>query len=410
LVEDDFPRRFLIPLIKWAPPNFIFDKSVRQGKMQSNMSKDVATEELGRYPLSVLFQVPNTIGLGHIRRTSAIALALRGLAPASRTAFIIDGKDHGLLASMGLPSIELPRYSSAKEGWHSNHWEMVTCERLLTRFAEEVLEHFRPSVVVFDTVPNFTFFAAVRRLQVAYCVIARKAKWPAFYSEQLKDVAEHARRIIVPHSREEFELQTWQSKTDYVGRILQPGPVVATHEFDHVAQPIIVITGGGGGYPGTVDFYNLAAEACLQVERNLGTMSALLVLGPLFSEPTRLKPGNTVLVSSCWNMPGLFDRASLIVCQAGYNTVEEVLRAGKPAIVVPAKRDIDDQAERAHFVASSHPQVRVLERPTAQELAATISGVLALGPRVVASQDRSHSSPSGAMLAAEILVSLNREA
>jgi UDP-N-acetylglucosamine--N-acetylmuramyl-(pentapeptide) pyrophosphoryl-undecaprenol N-acetylglucosamine transferase len=46
------------------------------------------------------------------------------------------------------------------------------------------------------------------------------------------------------------------------------------------------------------------------------------------------------------DMPGLFARASLLICRSGASTVAEVTAAGKPAIFVPFPRAADDHQKR----------------------------------------------------------------
>jgi UDP-N-acetylglucosamine--N-acetylmuramyl-(pentapeptide) pyrophosphoryl-undecaprenol N-acetylglucosamine transferase len=46
------------------------------------------------------------------------------------------------------------------------------------------------------------------------------------------------------------------------------------------------------------------------------------------------------------DMPGLFARASLLICRSGASTVAEVTAAGKPAVFVPFPRAADDHQKR----------------------------------------------------------------
>ena len=46
------------------------------------------------------------------------------------------------------------------------------------------------------------------------------------------------------------------------------------------------------------------------------------------------------------DMPGLFNRASLLICRSGASTVAEVTAAGKPAVFVPFPRAADDHQKR----------------------------------------------------------------
>ncbi len=46
------------------------------------------------------------------------------------------------------------------------------------------------------------------------------------------------------------------------------------------------------------------------------------------------------------DMPGLFERADLLICRSGASTVAEVTAAGKPAVFVPFPRAADDHQKR----------------------------------------------------------------
>jgi UDP-N-acetylglucosamine--N-acetylmuramyl-(pentapeptide) pyrophosphoryl-undecaprenol N-acetylglucosamine transferase len=58
-------------------------------------------------------------------------------------------------------------------------------------------------------------------------------------------------------------------------------------------------------------------------------------------------------------LPSAFAAADLVVCQAGYNTIGEVIASGVAAVCVPAPRMADDQHLRARSAAARHPLIRV---------------------------------------------------
>jgi hypothetical protein len=89
-------------------------------------------------PSGVLFQAPNSIGLGHISRLAAIALAMKGLLPDLPFAFLIEGVDHGLLASLGLPWLSLPKVAQVVEGPEWSVWPIDHRDRFLRSNAESV--------------------------------------------------------------------------------------------------------------------------------------------------------------------------------------------------------------------------------------------------------------------------------
>lgn len=68
---------------------------------------------------TVLFQPPNHVGLGHINRLSAIALALQEMHPSVRSVFVVEGSGHVLLDALNLPFVPLPSDHALFE---TEHW------------------------------------------------------------------------------------------------------------------------------------------------------------------------------------------------------------------------------------------------------------------------------------------------
>jgi len=78
-------------------------------------------------------------------------------------------------------------------------------------------------------------------------------------------------------------------KSCFVGQIARQATPMAIPERDP-ATPRIVINGGGGGYPGTVEFYNLAMTAIAGLREHYPALKAQLIEGPLFREWLLLQP------------------------------------------------------------------------------------------------------------------------
>lgn len=360
-------------------------------------------------PPTLVFQAPNTTGLGHINRLAAIALALEQIQPSVASAFAIDGWDHGLLDSLGLAWVSLPSAAKMLQRQAWSRWPAASREQLLQKLAEPVLEILKPAAMVFDCLPQGMLLAAARRRRIPFAFVVRKMKSPEVYVSQLRTVLDLAAAIIVPHDQDEFALpRQWEGKTHYVGTIVrQRRGTAESFDASRFPEPRIVITGGGGGYPGTSDFYNLAVEACRQCRQRFPTLSAILVTGPLFQEWSRIRPADTVLLPSCWDMPGLCGQAALVICQAGYNTVAEVVASGRPAISIPGERELDDQADRARLVEFRHARFSVLETPTVDMLAAKISSILQSGAAAPGAVEEEPAG-DGARRAARIVASLMR--
>lgn len=355
-------------------------------------------------PRTVLFQAPNQIGLGHINRLAAIALAMRETHPDIASLFLVEGHDHGFLKALGLPVVSLPRMDLlVSPDWSA--WPQAQRERLLGAAADAAFDAFAPAAVVFDTVHHQAVAFAAHRRKVPVGFVARKVKSLDAYAGDQKALLNYAAAILVPHAPGEFEMpRQWQAKTHHVGTILRRRRPAAAPGFDLAVFPAprVVITGGGGGYAGTSAFYNLAAASCRAVRTAVPSLTALLVAGPLFTEWGALKADGATVLPSHWDMPGLYAAADLVLCQAGYNTVAELLDAGVPAIAVPAERELDNQALRARLAAEAHPGFRVIEEPVPEALAARIVAVLAEarlpGPRTAEAE--------GAVLAARIVAKI----
>jgi predicted glycosyltransferase len=189
------------------------------------------------------------------------------------------------------------------------------------------------------------------------------------------------RLILVPHEAGAFEVPAeWRSRTVFTGSIVRPSPGDASIAARAHARRV-VITGGGGGYPGTVDFYNLAIQAAVHARAAHPSMEILLVAGPLFTDWWHLSLADGIRVIPF--DPGLsqtFASADVVLCQAGYNTVAELIALGVPSIAVPAPRDHDDQFERAIASAKSSSCFEVYSGDSPEAFGRLIVHALQRGP------------------------------
>jgi predicted glycosyltransferase len=344
----------------------------------------------------ILFHAINGIGLGHVSRLRAIALAIRELRSDLPLLFAVEGDSHGLLDSVALPYVTFPsatRFESDAEPWLKS-----IRGPLLGSMAAAIVDATNPRLVVFDCLPNPAFLTLARRKNVPFAICVRKTKDMDEYFGRLRPVLEQARIIIFPHDPTELEVpKEFAAKSKFVGTIVRQ----LTTASASTDKSGIVISGGGGGYPGTVGFYNLALEAVSKCKQKDPTLSATLVTGPLFREWNQLK-----LVSGVQIIPFdpeievRFTAASLVICQGGYNTVAELTALGVPVICVPATRRFDDQNLRARKTAETHEQFFVWENANSDAFAAFILEVLQKRSAARTGSDNSE----GARLAAEFLI------
>ncbi|MBZ5520649.1 MAG: hypothetical protein LAP21_00110 [Acidobacteriia bacterium] len=352
----------------------------------------------------VLFQPQNHVGLGHINRLSAIAFALRRIDPGIVTPFVVEGAAHVLLDVLGLAYVPLAasHQMNVTEGWAA--FSKTQRSALQLEVARAILRGLRPRVVVFDCFPNIEFASAVLEQKLPVVLCLREVKdWPNFL-KRLTGLLDHVTQILIPHEAGSFELpEMIREKSLFVGEVTRP--VASASQAARNAGRRIVINAGGGGYPGTVEFYNLAIQAVAELRRADARIDAHLIAGPLFNDWTRLKLADGVTVTPfAASTADIFAAASLVVCQAGYNTVAELRQLNVKTVLAPGQRVWDDQFSRARKTASECSRFRAFEGTSHIELAEMMRSTLdsSLSPQV------ERRMPQGAQRAAEYLRTLFR--
>ena len=113
-------------------------------------------------------------------------------------------------------------------------------------------------------------------------------------------------------------------------------------------EPFVVVTVGGGG-----DGFPLI-QNCLQALQLIPETPAFIVTGPLMSLADRTelqslaarRPG-IVLRDYVRDLPSYMAAANLVISMAGYNTCTEILKSGKPSILLPRTAFRHEQRIRA---------------------------------------------------------------
>jgi rhamnosyltransferase subunit B len=112
-------------------------------------------------------------------------------------------------------------------------------------------------------------------------------------------------------------------------------------EFVASGEPPIVFTLGSAAVMAAGDFYEVSAEAAIELENR-----AVLLIGADPRNELRQKPPDSICVAKYAPYSALFSRASLVVHQGGVGTVAQCLRAGKPMLIMPYSHDQPDNARR----------------------------------------------------------------
>jgi len=319
---------------------------------------------------AVLFQPLNHIGMGHINRLSVIARALHELDDAIRTPFVVEGGAHVLLDALDLPYVPLPSGNSMSNGGAWSDWTKDERYSLQQQLSRAILLSIAPQVVVFDCVPVRAFADAVLASDIPVVVCVREMRSLRDYLPTVRDLLDRASLIVIPHPQGTFTLpEELAAKARFVGEIARVGRGLPTRERPHNAVQVL-ISGGGGGYPGTVEFYNLALKATQKLRARHPTLQAQLITGPLFREWGLLERIEGVsIVPFAPDMPSLFADADLVISQAGYNTVAELAQLQTKTVLVPAQREWDDQFARAERTLRGQQNFRTFRGNTPAELA-----------------------------------------
>lgn len=102
----------------------------------------------------------------------------------------------------------------------------------------------------------------------------------------------------------------------------------------------ILVTCGGGGRPSREKFFKQVIRIIKKNQDIEFTIIEASLKDKINMENVSVIPWNN-------NFQKLVNNYDLVICEAGYNTTVELLSSGKPAILIPGRRRIDNQELRA---------------------------------------------------------------
>ncbi len=324
----------------------------------------------------VLVYSHDTYGLGNIRRTLAIAEHLAANQP-DVTVLIVSGSPmlHAFRISQRLDYIKLPCLSRDATGeYHVKTLDVAYATALDMRIEilNATMRSFRPDVVVVDKKP----FGVDEELRPAIETAASLPDRPRMVLV-LRDILDSPERtrtiwskngyydaveqfydsVLVLGSREVFDLPDEYGfppgaaeKVHFCGYVHGASPTTSDAPTSPRRGTSKVLVTVGGGHDG----FRLASTHLDCVEQSDVAWSSTLVAGPEMSDEERAHLRARVqhlpsveMLDFSDDIPGLMIRADLVVCMGGYNTTAEVLRSGRPAVVVPRVAPVAEQAIRA---------------------------------------------------------------
>ncbi|MGB7181596.1 MAG: response regulator [Burkholderiaceae bacterium] len=312
----------------------------------------------------VIMYSHDTIGLGHMRRNSAIASELVARIPGISVLLVV-GCPAGDVFSLppGVDLIKLPAVTKvARDKWRSGSLRINAQDLLALRsgLILKTVEQFKPDVFVVDHEPNGVW----GELSPVFDQIAQEATGPRMVLglRDILDAPEVVLRRWVELGTNQLIPRTYDTVLIYGDEQIFPSakaygldrmPGVQTHYCGYVSarsqhlthgpfrqtrSANILIAGGGGrdAYP----MMNAALSALAKIDPATRP-TATVVTGPLMdAELTlQLKIRSMELgvryLQSSHEMPALISRADLFVTMGGYNSMVEAVASGVPTVVVP---------------------------------------------------------------------------
>ncbi|HEV2560461.1 MAG TPA: glycosyltransferase [Microvirga sp.] len=332
--------------------------------------------EVGRQAARVLLYSHDTFGLGHLRRTRAIANALVEAWPGTSVLILSGSPVIGNFEfGPGVDYVRIPGVTKLPEGDYRSLNLNVSIDQavgLRQALILQAAESFRPDVFVVDKEPTGfrgEVVPALEYLKGQGCRLVlgirdvmdepallvpewvRKGAMDAlkrYYDEVwvygLKQVYEPLAALDLPDS-----VRKRLTYTGYIRREVPRESAVARYP-KMTRQPFfLVTTGGGGDGDELIDWVIQAYEHAPDIE-----VPALIMFGPFINRDRRNSfmsriAGHPKLDALTFDtkIEVLIEKAAAVVAMGGYNTFCEILSLDKRALIVPRTRPRLEQHIRA---------------------------------------------------------------
>ena len=315
---------------------------------------------------SVLFLPSLGKGFGHVKRALLISQALKHAEPSLSPIIVIDSILSRYLNPCDSQFLVLPpRISSFFQDWITNscgveHYDFAAA-------MHEIIKGLCPNMVVYDLALSQSLVDLVHKSGGLNVLVLRRQKLDRLSLLLSSRLLDSVDKIIIPHCREEFSQDdtTYASRSTNVGHIVsEPDVHLQASIRSQLAVPgeafWVVATIGGGGYSGE---WELLVELISHTASILFTQKRPIVFS-VFSGPYNPYPlpaSSSNLRWHCFN-PSLgswLGAADFVVSFGGYNSALEILQSGRPALLIPRSRELDDQFARVQGL-SKYPDIHTI--------------------------------------------------
>jgi len=363
-------------------------------------------------PPRILIYSHDTFGLGHLRRSRAIANALID-HNADASILILTGSPAvgNFEFGTGIDYVRIPGVVKLANGEYSSLNLKLPLEesvRLRSAIIARTAETFDPDILIVDKEPSgfrgeLLDTLAERKLRGSRIILglrdvlddaqSLRSEWERkgateaigrFYDEiwvyGLRRIHDPLSGLPMPRSV--------PARMRFTGYLRRELPELGMGRAPKITRgPFLLVTAGGGG-----DGYDMIDWVISAYETDPGLpLPALIVFGPFMGRDqrrtlmTRIAPNPRLdAIAFDSKLEHLINRASGIVAMGGYNTFCEILSFDRPALIVPRRRPRLEQTIRAR-AAARLGLIDILEEApdgtrTASAMASAIRN-LALEPR-----------------------------
>ena len=334
-------------------------------------------KHFGRSPREhrTLLYSHDTFGLGHLRRSRTLAMALTGEDP-ERSALIVTGSP--IAGRFDFPErvdhVRLPGVVKLPDGSYSSMNLTLDIDAMVALRGAIIAasaREFAPDLLIVDKEP-WGF-----RQELAETLEALRARGTRIVLG-VRDVLDEEDALVAEWERknaleaiERFYDEIWiygvpalheplaglglsprmEARITYTGYLRRGAPEGAESGGDPPREPyVLVTTGGGGDGAALVDWVLRAYESDPSLLRH-----ALIVYGPFMNSAARQDfdsriarlGGRVSAMVFHARLERLLACATGVVAMGGYNTVCEILSMDKPAIIVPRTHPRREQHIRA---------------------------------------------------------------
>jgi len=316
----------------------------------------------------ILFYTSNGISLGHLQRSCQISKAIRIENRKAKIILITSSLKPSIFGKFFDHCVQTIPLSDKLVQEPFQEARLENTDVVLSAF-----EHFKPDLVVADFLlgSHFTFYPlkyALDNFPTKSIFIWRlgEIKNLADDLEKEKNKLGYFKKIILPYDKAELKntLILKDSKFEISGpvfREIDKNKISFCREKYRISSKyfLITITLGGGGElkVGKCESPSKIVENFLkiypQLKKLIPNLKVVISIGPYYNKKNMSKLnvfGEIKVVEFEENFLELIHLSNLVISPAGYNTCQEIIQAGTPAVLVPLWRKNKEQFERAQYL------------------------------------------------------------